>query len=151
MAFFPSSAPTLKAFNVSYVVSINFTITLNSVWFYFVPYISFAITATPFAVSHCHSPSHGCWSQSSQQALQSPDIFMQSALTGHIYCSFLANSSSLIDRMRSAFVFWTKCGHFLLLVFQHIVHELFFLQFTHSSVIFIIIHLSEAVPMAAMR
>ena len=55
-----------------------------------------------------------------------------------------AKSSSFMARMWSAFVFWIKCGHFLSLVLQHIVHELFFLQFMHSVAIFIFILLSAA-------
>ena len=52
--FLPSSAPTLKTFIVADAVSINLAITLNVVWFYFVPYISFAITTKSFAVSYNH-------------------------------------------------------------------------------------------------
>ena len=59
MVFLPSSAPTLKTFNVADVVPINLAITLNAVWRYFVSYISFAITAALFAISHNHSPFGG--------------------------------------------------------------------------------------------
>ena len=95
VVFLPSSAPTLKTFNVSDAATINLAITLNSVWCYFVPYVSFAITAAPFAISHNHSPFAGCWSHSKK--LPCIGFVANSRSTS-------ANSSSLIARMRSAFV-----------------------------------------------